>query len=154
MLNYISRCSKFDIKNNNNKAYHYIVECIAYLPMPGGIFPAFLSPFSFPYSTRAFHSLYEIIGGHSYLGLFSRWTLYWSQTIFRCCLAFCRTFDVSKVSFPNRPSNRLVSSSFKYFPLYPTLCGWWGRRYPRPNHLEFYKIHHFLKNNHAIISQH
>ena len=104
------------IKNSNNKAYHYILECIAYLPvLASGIFPDFLRPFSFPSSTKDFHSIDGIIRGHSYLGLFSRWTLYWSQTIFRCCPAFCRTFDVSKVSFPNRLTKRLVISSFKAF---------------------------------------
>ena len=73
VFKYVSRCTKFDIKTSNNKAYHYILECIAYLPIPaGGIFLDFLRPFSFPSSTRAFHSIYGIIGGHSYLGFFSR----------------------------------------------------------------------------------
>ena len=31
LLKYVSRCTKFDIKTSNNKAYHYILECIAYL---------------------------------------------------------------------------------------------------------------------------
>ena len=114
MLNYV-RCSKFIININNNKGYHYIVETIAYLPVPSGIFPYFLRTFSFPSSTEAFHSLDGIIGGRSYLGIFSRWTLCWSWTIFKCFPSFCRTFDVSKVSFLNRPTKRLVSSSFKYF---------------------------------------
>ena len=114
VLNYV-RCSKFDIKMNYNKAYHYIMECIAYLLVPSGIFPAFLRPFSFPSSTRAFHSLDGIIGGRSYLGFFSRWTLYWSRTIFKCFPSFFRTFNVSKVSLPNRPTNRLVNSFCKYF---------------------------------------
>ena len=111
----VSQRSKFDIKIINNKAYHYIVECIAYLPMPGGIFPAFLRALSFPYSTRAFLFLDGIIRRHSYLGFFSRWTLYWSWAIFKCCPTFFRTFDVSKVYFPNIPTNRLVSSSFNDF---------------------------------------
>ena len=115
VLKYVSRCTKFDIKTSNNKAYHYILECIAYLPVPGGIFPDFLRPFSFPSFTRAFHSIDEIIGGCSYLGFYSRWTLYWSHTIFRCFPAFCRTFDVSNVSFSNKPAKWLVKSSFKYF---------------------------------------
>ena len=72
VLKYISRCTKFDIKTNDNKAYQYILECIAYLAIPGGIFPNFLRPFSFPYSTRDFHSIDGIIGGCSCLGLFSR----------------------------------------------------------------------------------
>ena len=114
VLKYI-RCSKFDIKINNNKDYHYIVECIACLPIPSGIFPAFLRPFSFSSFTRAFHSLDGIIGGCSYLGFLSRWTLYWCHTIFICCPSFFRTFIVSKVSLPNRPTNRLVCSSFKTF---------------------------------------
>ena len=72
VFKYVSRCTKF-IKTSNNKAYHYILECIAYLLVPaGGIFPDFLSPFSFPSSTRDFHSIGGIIGGHSYLGFFSR----------------------------------------------------------------------------------
>ena len=108
VLKYVSQCTKFDIKTNNNKAYQYIFEYIAYLPVLNGIFPAFLRPFSFPSSTRAFHSIDGIIGGRSYLGFFSRWTLYWSHTIFKCFLSFCRTFDVSKVSFPNRPTKLLV----------------------------------------------
>ena len=115
MLNYVSWCSKFDIKTNNNKAYHYILECIPYLPVPGGIFHAFLRALSFPYSTRAFHSLDGFIGRHSYLEFFPRLTLYWSRTIFICCPAFFRTFVVSRVSLSNRPTNRLVNSSFKYF---------------------------------------
>ena len=107
---------KIDIKTSNNKAYHYILECIAYLPVqPSGIFPDFLMPFSFPSSTKAFHSIYGIIGGHSYLGFFSRWTLYWSQTIFRCFPAFYRNFDVLKVYFPNRLTKRLVRLFFKAF---------------------------------------
>ena len=99
VLKYVSRCTKFDIKTSNNKAYQYILDCIAYLPIPGGIFPDFLRPFSFPSSTRDFHSIDGIIGVQSYLGFFSRWTLYWSWRIFICCPSFCRTFDVSKVSF-------------------------------------------------------
>ena len=67
MLNYV-RCSKFVINNNNNKSYHYIVESIAYLPVPGGIFPYFLKALSFPSSTKDFHSLDGIIGERSYLG--------------------------------------------------------------------------------------
>ena len=78
MLNYVSRCSKSDIKINNNKAYHYIMECIAYLPVPGGIIPSFLKSLSFPSSNRAFHTLDGIIKGCSYRGFFSRWTLDWS----------------------------------------------------------------------------
>ena len=115
VLKYVSWCTKIDIRTSNNKAYHYILECIAYLPVPpGGIFPDFLRPFSFPSSTRAFHSIDGIIGGRSYLGFFSRWTLYWYWTIFICCPSFFSTFVVSKVSLPKRPTNRLVSSSFKY----------------------------------------
>ena len=111
VLNYI-RCSKFDIKMINNKGYHYIVESIAYLPVPSGIFPAFLRALSFPSSTREFHSLDGIIGGISYLGFLSKWTLYCSQTIFVCCSTFFRTFVVPKVSFLSMPTNQLVSSSF------------------------------------------
>ena len=98
VLKYVSWCTEFDIKTSNNKAYQYILECIWYLPIPGGIFLDFLRPFSFPSSTRAFHSIYGIIRGCSYLGLFSRWILYWSRTIFKCFPAFYRTFDASKVS--------------------------------------------------------
>ena len=73
VLKYVSQCTKFDIKTSNNKTYHYILECIAYLPVPaGGIFPDFLRPFSFPSSTRDFHSIDGIIGGSSYLGFCSR----------------------------------------------------------------------------------
>ena len=72
VLKYVSRCSKFDIKINNNKAYHYIVESIAHLSVPGGIFPVFLKHFYFPSSTRTFLFLDGIIKRHSYLGFFSR----------------------------------------------------------------------------------
>ena len=73
VFKYVSRCTKIDIKTRNNKAYHYILECIAYLPVPAiGIFPDFIRPFSFPSSTMAFHSIDGIIGGRSYLGFFSR----------------------------------------------------------------------------------
>ena len=114
MLNYI-RCSKFDIQiNNNNKGWHYIVEIIAYLPVLGGIFPVFLKALSFPSSSRAFQSLDGITGECSYLGFLSRWTLYWSQTIFICCSSFFRTAILLKVSLSNRPTNRLVVSSFKF----------------------------------------
>ena len=155
MLNYVSQCSKLDIKTNNNKAYHYILECTAYLPVPGAIFPAFLKLFSFPFSTRAFHSLDGIIGGYSYIGFFSRRrTLYWSLKIFRCCPSFYRTFDVSKVSFPNRLTKKLVISSFNILASCSTLCGWWARISPSPNHWYVYKIYHFLQNINAIISQH
>ena len=154
VLNYVSWCSKFDIKINNNKAYHYFLEFIAYLPVPGGIFPAFIKPFSFAYSTRDFHSIDGIIGGHSYLGFFSRWTLYWSQTIFRCFPAFCRTFDVSKVSFPNRPTKRLVRSSFKDFGFLFHIVWMVGPNISKANNSYAYKIYHFLQNINAIISQH
>ena len=73
VLKYVSQRTHFDIKTSSNKAYHYILECIAYLLVPpGGIFPDFLKPFSFPSSTRDFHSIDGIIGGCSYLGFFSR----------------------------------------------------------------------------------
>ena len=99
------RCSNFDIKNNNNKAYEYIVESIAYLPVLGGSFPCFLKALSFPSSTRNFHSLDGIIGRRSYLGFLYRWTLYWSWTIFICCPTFFRTMTLLKVAFLNMTTN-------------------------------------------------
>ena len=47
-------------------AYHYIVECIAYLPVPGGMFPTFFMPFSFPYST-ATPLMESLEGAHAYV---------------------------------------------------------------------------------------
>ena len=115
MLKYVT-CFIFDLKIYNNKVYNYIVESFTYLLVPSGSFPYFLKSLSFPSSTRNFHhSLVGIIKCHSYLRFLSRWTLYWSQTIFICCPTFFRNFIVSKVPLPKRPTNRLVSSSFKYF---------------------------------------
>ena len=114
MLKYI-RCFKFDLKFNNNKVYNYIFESIACLPVPGGRFPSFLKALSFPSSTQDFHSLVWIIGGHSYLGFLSGWTLNWSLTIFICWPAFFSTSALLKVSLPNMTTKWLVRSSFKFF---------------------------------------
>ena len=81
----------------------------------GDSFPCFLRSLSFPSYTRYFHSLAGMIRGCSYLGFLSRWTRYWSQTIFICCPTFFMTMALLNVSLSNMPTNRLVRSYFEFF---------------------------------------
>ena len=92
--------------------HNYIIKSTSCLHGSGGVFPSFQSTFSFASAMRDFHSLFGIIGGHSYLGLFWKGTLYRSHRYFKYNLSFEVTPVLLKVPSPNRPTILFISSSF------------------------------------------